>query len=200
MRPRGESISSPHSTYVGQVGRQKPQCTQSPISAASGGWCSSKAPPGAGMPRSTGATMLPVSPRWAWSVISDASYEPPRREPVVRVELVLDAAHQVEAVYRPPHVDGLLHLGRTVHHHDAALVPGAHVAQPRQRLRYVVRATQRGVQDTAAGRAPHGGADLAGGRHHVAHTGQHAGELETGLARPPRVAPPTGRRLVGDRG
>ena len=29
IRPRGESISSPHSTYVGQVGRQNPQCTQS---------------------------------------------------------------------------------------------------------------------------------------------------------------------------
>ncbi len=29
IRPRGESISSPHSWYVGHVGRQKPQCTQS---------------------------------------------------------------------------------------------------------------------------------------------------------------------------
>ena len=29
IRPRGESISSPHSEYVGQAGRQKPQCTQS---------------------------------------------------------------------------------------------------------------------------------------------------------------------------
>ena len=29
MRPRGESISSPHDAYVGQAGRQKPQCTQS---------------------------------------------------------------------------------------------------------------------------------------------------------------------------
>src|SRR5881392_345245 len=28
MRPRGESSSSPRSTYVGQVDRQKPQCTQ----------------------------------------------------------------------------------------------------------------------------------------------------------------------------
>ena len=37
MRPRGLSISSPQSRYVGQVGRQNPQCTQSPTSAASGG-------------------------------------------------------------------------------------------------------------------------------------------------------------------
>src|ERR687897_1098405 len=29
MRPRGESASCPHKRYVGQVGRQKPQCTQS---------------------------------------------------------------------------------------------------------------------------------------------------------------------------
>ena len=29
MRPRGESISSPHDWYVGQAGRQKPQWTQS---------------------------------------------------------------------------------------------------------------------------------------------------------------------------
>ncbi len=29
MRPRGESVSCPHRRYVGHVGRQKPQCTQS---------------------------------------------------------------------------------------------------------------------------------------------------------------------------
>ena len=39
MRPRGESISSPHSTYVGHVGRQKPQCTQSSISVGLGRAC-----------------------------------------------------------------------------------------------------------------------------------------------------------------
>ena len=37
MRPRGESISSPHRTYVGHVGRQKPQCTQSSMRFGSGG-------------------------------------------------------------------------------------------------------------------------------------------------------------------
>jgi hypothetical protein len=35
IRPRGESISSPHSTYVGQVGRQKPQWMQAWIRSAS---------------------------------------------------------------------------------------------------------------------------------------------------------------------
>src|SRR5687767_11293939 len=29
IRPRGESVSCPHKRYVGHVGRQKPQCTQS---------------------------------------------------------------------------------------------------------------------------------------------------------------------------
>ena len=43
IRPRGESISCPHSTYVGQVGRQNPQWTQSSIRSARGGWCSSNA-------------------------------------------------------------------------------------------------------------------------------------------------------------
>jgi hypothetical protein len=31
MRPRGESISSPHELYVGHAGKQNPQCTQSEI-------------------------------------------------------------------------------------------------------------------------------------------------------------------------
>lgn len=44
MRPRGESISSFHSTYVGQVGRQNPQCTQTSTSSFAGGRCSSNAP------------------------------------------------------------------------------------------------------------------------------------------------------------
>src|SRR5919107_1865742 len=62
MRPRGESISSPQSTYVGQVGRQKPQWTQSSISSCSGGWCSSKA----------GSTATPASGRPAPSVARSA--------------------------------------------------------------------------------------------------------------------------------
>src|SRR5215218_4613589 len=62
MRPRGESISSPQSTYVGQVGRQKPQWTQSSISSCSGGWWSSKA----------GRTATPVSGRPAPSVARSA--------------------------------------------------------------------------------------------------------------------------------
>ena len=36
MRPRGESISSPHSRYVGQVGRQNPQWTQVSMPAIEG--------------------------------------------------------------------------------------------------------------------------------------------------------------------
>src|SRR6185436_17246129 len=97
MRPRGESISSPHNTYVGQVGRQKPQCTQSPTSAASGGRWSSNA----GTPASEAGT-----PRSIPSMAnSDPSDETARREPVRRVELVLEAAHQLEAGHRSPQVD-----------------------------------------------------------------------------------------------
>ena len=36
IRPRGESASAPHSTYVGQVSRQNPQCTQSSMSVLLG--------------------------------------------------------------------------------------------------------------------------------------------------------------------
>src|SRR5271167_395699 len=43
MRPRGESISSFHKTYVGQTGKQKPQWTQFSIICLDGGWCSSNA-------------------------------------------------------------------------------------------------------------------------------------------------------------
>jgi hypothetical protein len=50
IRPRGESISSPHSTYVGHVGRQKPQCTQSSMSSGGGGLRASKAVKRAAIP------------------------------------------------------------------------------------------------------------------------------------------------------
>ncbi len=45
IRPRGESISSPHSEYVGQAGRQNPQCTQSPARSRSS-LSSTQIPPG----------------------------------------------------------------------------------------------------------------------------------------------------------
>ena len=48
MRPRGESISSPHSTYVGHVGRQKPQCTQSSMRLGLGRVEGVVRPPGCG--------------------------------------------------------------------------------------------------------------------------------------------------------
>src|SRR5207244_5877071 len=36
MRPRGESISTPRTAYVGQVGRQNPQCTQRAMRSCAG--------------------------------------------------------------------------------------------------------------------------------------------------------------------
>src|ERR1700734_3752695 len=38
MRPRGESISCDHETYVGHAGRQKPQWTQSSIGSPAVSW------------------------------------------------------------------------------------------------------------------------------------------------------------------
>ena len=100
---------------------------------------------------------------------------------MVGIELVLEAAHEVQTVHRPPHVDGLLHLGRRVDHDGAALVPGAHVTEPRQRLRYVVRAAQRGVQHAAARRAAQRGPDLAGCGDHVAHNPWYASFAVLGI-------------------
>src|SRR3954452_22217269 len=66
MRPRGESISSPHRAYVGQVGRQNPQCTQSEISSSDGGWCRPKTP--ASFPVVSDG---PTSTRWSsWRLVS----------------------------------------------------------------------------------------------------------------------------------
>src|SRR4051794_38904985 len=78
MRPRGESISSPQSRYVGQVGRQNPQCTQSATRSRSGP-----------------------------AVESDATDEPLWVEPARGVELLLDPAHDVEPADRPPDVNPL---------------------------------------------------------------------------------------------
>src|SRR6267378_2855571 len=43
MRPRGESISCPHKTYVGHTGKQNPQWTHFSMISFEGGWCASKA-------------------------------------------------------------------------------------------------------------------------------------------------------------
>src|SRR6187549_2109478 len=104
IRPRGESISSPHRAYVGQVGRQKPQCTQSETSSGSGGRCASKA----GMPSGTGSPLVDAGtspvPWVASTDTSDPSHEPAGREQRVRVEPLLDPAHQVEPGHRSPTV------------------------------------------------------------------------------------------------
>ena len=81
--------------------------------------------------------MLPISPRRAAGVVlgrvghSDASHEAARREPVVGVELVLDAAHQVERRDRSPHVDRRLDGGRGVDDDGAAAVPARTPARSR---------------------------------------------------------------------
>jgi len=67
IRPRGESISSPHSWYVGQAGKQNPQCTQSLTASVSRSLGASRSlrgacgavPSLASLPRSSVASLSP---------------------------------------------------------------------------------------------------------------------------------------------
>src|SRR4030095_17272418 len=73
----------------------------------SGGWCSARA----------GTTPAPGS---VSSAISDPSHEPARAHPALRVEALLDPAHQAEGVAgRPPGVDLPLEVERGLDHHQA---------------------------------------------------------------------------------
>src|SRR3712207_4863809 len=97
IRPRGESISSLHSWYVGHVGRQNPQWTQSSMRSGCGGLWWSNA-------RSIGVT-----------AISDPSDEDAPVANARRVEARLDATHELElGTVRPvPRVErGADALGR----------------------------------------------------------------------------------------
>src|SRR5258706_630051 len=85
MRPRGESISSPHRTYVGQAGRQKPQWTQSSINAVSGGWCGSK------LEGLDGLSCVSCS-------ILDSTKETAGVQDAVGVEAMLELAHKWKGV------------------------------------------------------------------------------------------------------
>src|SRR5882757_3594123 len=85
MRPRGESISSPHRTYVGHAGRQKPQWTQSSISAVSGGWCGSK------LEGLAGLSCVSCS-------ILDSTNETAGVQDAVGVEAMLELAHEWKGV------------------------------------------------------------------------------------------------------
>ena len=91
MRPRGESISSPHSRYVGHVGRQKPQCTQVSISAVGGASC----------PRSTPdvvaglqTRLRPHSSEWSSAGVEDAGW----------IERVFERPRPAADGGRAPHV------------------------------------------------------------------------------------------------
>src|SRR5262245_21977908 len=141
MRPRGESISSPKSRYVGHVGRQKPQWTQSSMSAGSGGWCASNAGristgvswrPAPAVARtatptswkSADASRAPTACAAARSEAGsedgaatlDPAHEAAGVEHPVRVELPLDAPHEAEGVAGgAPHVHRRLELRRGLH-------------------------------------------------------------------------------------
>src|SRR5579863_9665678 len=98
MRPRGESISSPHKTYVGHAGRQKPQCTQSLRYFFSG----------------FGPAVCGIR--------SDAPHKAARIENAIGIELALDLTHQRPgSTIGPPHIDVFFPWsGRPKHDHAAA--------------------------------------------------------------------------------
>ena len=144
IRPRGESISSPHSTYVGQVGRQNPQCTQSATSAgpAAGGRRRRPARPGDRPEHVAGR--LPGAPGGV-----DRHQMPPTNRPgakrCARVELVLDPAHQRQARHRSPHVDVGADRGRRGQHDARARPAACAAARSRSRPRPAPSAGQPGV-------------------------------------------------------
>src|SRR5512146_1965405 len=128
MRPRGESISSPHSRYVGQVGRQKPQCTQSAISSGSGGCCVSNAgkTPAGWVAAAWAVVTAALAAGCVSSCVlmaSDSSHEAAGIEGGVGIELLLHPAHHVQRGDWPPDVQLAQQLQRRVLY-DQAAAPG----------------------------------------------------------------------------
>src|SRR5262245_66128044 len=95
MRPRGESGSWASSAYVGQLGRQRPQCTH----WRSSPYSSSERTPDRPAPAldglagvATGIAVVMSSPS-----PSDPAHEAARVENTLRVELGLQPLHEAEA-------------------------------------------------------------------------------------------------------
>src|SRR5688572_24859537 len=142
MRPRGESISSPHSRYVGHVGRQNPQCTHLSMSAGDG----ASAPANAGVAVTGSVGMgqgqgtwgskagpgirVPVSGMAGWGRAPDLATREHRSlhrldrattgiENARRIEHLLERADGAGALeWRPPDVHGALDVGGRAQHHD----------------------------------------------------------------------------------
>ena len=130
MRPRGESISSPHSTYVGHVGRQKPQCTQSSMRL--------------GLGRVEGRRRLG---RYVRSLPRSG-----RVEGAVGVEARLDAAHERLGAQRPPGVDLAAQRRGGVEQHARAAA--ARAAAVTSSASAASRRSQRGVRGARDADAP----------------------------------------------
>ena len=131
IRPRGESISSPHSWYVGQAGKQNPQCTQS--------FTAERTPSSAPFAGDSPA----APPRRSHQI----TWEPAGRHPVAGVELVLDRPHQAQRRDAPGHPaavgEGGAHLGGRRQHGDTA-------------ARVIERAAQRPGNPAQAAGSPGG--------------------------------------------
>ena len=172
------------------MGRQKPQCTQSPISAASGGWWSSNAPPGTGASGTGTVIQMPPAKRPGESRWSGSNWSLTRR---IRSSAgtgpqtstaCLTAAGASTTTSEPP-------------------ACGAGRPEPADGVVDLVDRDvggQGGVQHAGAG----GAADRRAGRtrrgEHVAEAGERAGQLERRLAVAPRVRRPALRGLLGHGG
>src|SRR5262245_51187491 len=112
MRPRGESGSWPSSAYVGQLGRQRPQCTH----WRSNPYSSSARTPGRPAPAGGGLggieEVVAVVMR-AWPPPSDPAHEAARVEDALWVEPRLQPTHEVHGrAGRVPHRTHLAYAER----------------------------------------------------------------------------------------
>src|SRR5713226_4630848 len=98
MRPRGQSISSPHTTYVGQTAKQNPQCTHLSMISFDGGWCASNIDAWLELAFSSSIRKAAASRRTPKTL--DTAYKSAGIQRVLGIELPLHRFHQGERVAR----------------------------------------------------------------------------------------------------
>ena len=203
MRPRGESISSPHSWYVGQVGRQNPQCTQSPR----------------GQPAQLTGDRSAMRSSVRVIAPSDPSGEPAGCHRVPRVELVLDAPASAAAREGTgPHISGqrpaprpgqrtddrAARAGGPSHapHQARSTIRSSALAQPRPRTPAAspargARRRRRRCSDARAGRACDDGESSPVVRAAASIAASTPGSADSPEATPDHGVPPGCGRSAG---
>src|SRR5579884_2578697 len=136
MRPRGDSVSSPVATNVGQCIRQSPQCTQRARSAIAGPSGPENAEGAAETPV-TEAVFLSKCACGAVSIVhgrgSDSADEAAGVEHVVRVVHPLQAPHQLDVGPGNAPSVGYGHPGGRTLHDDGATIIAERLATSVQR-------------------------------------------------------------------